>query len=64
MAKSRICRSSWNNIPPNGKDKLAGDAPRAPTNGNGTPIPISDVFYTLTPASALGQPSRYTNMNL
>ena len=53
------------NLPPAGKDELAGGAP---SKGSGTSTPTSAAFRALTPAlapaSALSPPGKYTDKDL
>ena len=66
MAASSIRRSPWNNSPPTGEDELAAGAPRAPTDGSGTPSPTPAAFRASTPAPALtpGPLGMYTDVDL
>ena len=56
MAGPRARRSPRQNLPPIGKDELAGATPTrgsgAPTRGSGAPTPTSVVFRAPTPAPA------------
>ena len=62
MARPRACGSPCWNPPPANEDELAG---AAPTEGSGTPTPISVVSRAPTPAPAtapVGAPSSDTKL--
>ena len=48
MTGPRTCRSPHRNLPPGGKNKLAGGPPEAPTKGSNTPTPSLPISQAQT----------------